>query len=88
MNTFKNKQYVNKSSQTIGFFAAQGLCPANQVIPIAIGTRARSFCRLLSHGATASGNPDSYRDTNALATALPNLFYLLSPEAFRLTFRL
>jgi len=33
--------------------------------------------------ATASG-----KITNALAAALLNLFYLISPEAFRLTFRL
>ncbi|MGY3214092.1 hypothetical protein [Mucilaginibacter sp. HD30] len=30
MNTLKNKQHVNKSSQQEGFFAAPGLCPANQ----------------------------------------------------------
>ena len=54
---------------------AQGPFPANQVKP-----RARSFCRLLSRRANASG-----KITNALATAQPTLFYLLSPEAFRLT---
>jgi hypothetical protein len=68
----KKKQ---KSSHTRGFFAAQALCAANQVKP-----KARSFCPLLSHLATASG-----KITNAFATARPRLFYLISPEAARMT---
>jgi hypothetical protein len=42
----KKKQ---KSSQQRGFFAARGLCPANQVKP-----RAVIFLRLLSHRSCAS----------------------------------
>jgi hypothetical protein len=67
----KNK----KSSQTGCFFAAQALCAAKPVKP-----RARSFCRLLSHKATASG-----KITNARAAAQSSLFYRLSPEAARMT---
>jgi hypothetical protein len=74
------KKVTKKSSHPGGFSAALALCAANQVKP-----KARSFCRRLSHKACASGNPDSYRDTNARATARPNLFYRLSPEAARLT---
>jgi hypothetical protein len=64
-----------KSSHTGCFFATQALCAANQVKP-----KARSFCRRLSHRATASG-----KITNAFATARPRLFYLISPEAARMT---
>ncbi|NNU34320.1 hypothetical protein HK413_09475 [Mucilaginibacter sp. S1162] len=64
-----------KSSHTGGFFAAQALCAANQLKP-----KARSFCRLLSRKATPSG-----KITNAFATARPTLFYLISPEAARMT---
>jgi hypothetical protein len=56
-------------------FAAQALYAANQAKP-----KARSFCRLLSRRATASG-----KITNAFATARPTLFYLISPEAARMT---
>ncbi|MDB5001968.1 MAG: hypothetical protein JWQ34_193 [Mucilaginibacter sp.] len=55
--------------------AAQALCATNQIKP-----KARSFCRLLSHKAIASG-----KITNAFAAARPTLFYLISPEAARLT---
>jgi hypothetical protein len=55
--------------------AAQALYAANQVKP-----KARSFCHLLSHKATASG-----KITNAFAAAPPILFYLISPEADRMT---
>jgi hypothetical protein len=55
--------------------AAQALCAANQIKP-----KARSFCRLLSHKAIASG-----KITNAFAAAQAYLFYLISPEAARLT---
>ena len=55
--------------------SAQALYAANQIKP-----KARSFCRLLSRIAAASG-----KITNAFAAARPNLFYLLSPEAARLT---
>jgi hypothetical protein len=48
-------------------FAAQALCAK------AVKPRARSFCRRLSHSASASGNPDSYRDTNARAAAQSHL---------------
>ncbi|MES2376425.1 MAG: hypothetical protein V4553_07595 [Bacteroidota bacterium] len=69
------KKVTKKSSHTEGFFAAQALCAANQVKP-----KARSFCRLLPHRACASG-----KITNAFATTHPRLFYLISPEAARMT---
>jgi hypothetical protein len=64
-----------KSSHPGGFFAAQALCAANQLKP-----KARSFCRLLSHRAPASG-----KITNVFTAARPCLFYLISPEAARMT---
>jgi hypothetical protein len=72
---FLDEKVTKKSSHTGCFFAAQALCAAKPVKP-----RARSFCRLLSRKATASG-----KITNARATTQPNLFYRLSPEAARLT---
>jgi hypothetical protein len=54
-------------------FAAQALCAANQIKP-----KARSFCP--SHTKPRFG-----KITNAFATAQPRLFYLISPEAARLT---
>ncbi len=57
------------------FFAAQALCAANQIKP-----KARSFCRRLSHNATASG-----KITNAFAAAQATLFYLISPKAAHMT---
>jgi hypothetical protein len=58
-------------------FAAQGHCPAKPV-----KTRARSFCRLFSHKATASG-----KITNALADAqalrfLPSFVQKPSSDGF------
>ncbi|MCC8424116.1 hypothetical protein [Mucilaginibacter sp. UR6-11] len=53
------------------------LCAANQIKP-----KARSFCRRLPQ-ALASG-----KITNAFAGTQPCLFYLISPEAARLTVRI
>ncbi|WP_429383115.1 hypothetical protein [Mucilaginibacter sp. UYCu711] len=69
------KKVTKKSSHPGGFSAAQALCAAKPVKP-----KARSFCPILSRKATASG-----KITNAFAAAQPSLFYLLSPEAARMT---
>ncbi|MES2376840.1 MAG: hypothetical protein V4553_09690 [Bacteroidota bacterium] len=69
------KKVTKKSSHTGGFLAARALCAAKPVKP-----RARSFCRLFPHMATASG-----KITNARAAARPTLFYRLSSEAARMT---
>jgi hypothetical protein len=65
-----------KSSHPGCFFAAQALCAANQLKP-----KARFFCLLLSRKAHASG-----KITNAFAAAQSHLFYLISPEAARMTY--
>jgi len=70
-----DQKVTKKSSHTGCFFALLALCAANQVKP-----KARSFCRLLSRNAIASG-----KITNAFATAPSILFYLISSEAPRLT---
>ncbi|TSJ42856.1 hypothetical protein FO440_01320 [Mucilaginibacter corticis] len=62
------KEPKTKSADRL--LCAQGLCPAKQVKP-----RARSFCLLLLHYATASG-----KITNALAAALP---YIVLPAFTR-----
>ena len=51
------------------------LCAANKVKP-----KARSFLPLVVAQAIASG-----KITNAFAAAQPTLFYLISPEAARMT---
>jgi hypothetical protein len=55
--------------------AAHALCAAKQLKP-----KARFFCLLLSRKAHASG-----KITNAFAAAQSHLFYLISPEAARMT---
>jgi hypothetical protein len=68
----KKQQKIKSSGRLL---AAQALCAANQVKP-----KARSFCRLWSRRATPPG-----KITNAFAAARPRLFYLISPEAARMT---
>jgi hypothetical protein len=58
--------------------AAQALCTANQVKP-----KARSFCPSIARP-PLQAIPIAI-DTNAFAAAQPNLFYLISPEAARMT---
>jgi hypothetical protein len=62
-----------KSSHSGGFLAAQALCAANQIKP-----KARSFC-------PNTTSPSLCKITNAFAAARPILFYLISPEAARMT---
>jgi hypothetical protein len=63
------------SSHQIGFFAARGLCAANQVKP-----RATFFCP-----ASLAQCYTSAKSLMPFAIAQGHQFYLLSPEAFLLT---
>jgi hypothetical protein len=75
MNTYKNKQSVNNGCQQKGFFAAHGLCAANQPKPRAAKCCPTSF---------APGRCfDNY--CYALPALKATLFYLISPEAVLLT---